>query len=927
MSGAAHPLARAGDDDDSSCLNCSATPLRHNVSDDACEPGSIGPYPYDSTLAYQSFPDERQPATEKEKLRAVSNKPVYSERPPKDDGDLKELPSPYRAKQSEDTPPSSRRRKVIRPDRAARALSIRHLTRKGTRCLRRRGIKRQLTSSLTRIRQQRPPRILGETRATTSFRIRSYLYTSQHTHAEGKLKRKRRRRSQLPSPSYLISLPEDNPWTGGREISRIRRHIIRSMWNQDVARSELGSRRILQDPNLVEKQIKFRARTLYPFARIENTWRLWFRNLFGPNQALRNRIYNSARSLNRATKGAQWVIHHIQAKQKSVNPRVEWARLPRPLKRDYWPHAMLRCILSSPEDSLAFLDACLPMTYPSYSILGDSLFLIRHVHKKKIREDPLLRRQFQVFVELLFDVTKWPLEGFRDRHISLILEYTSESQTRFMFDRIQERGLRGSSNSWLRFMGRFTRSHDVSYALAALRKVVRVPQDLSHPAIMKKCTDLLGIDYVTKAGNTSNFKILPEMLVLGIPPNQITYNVAIENAFRSGYPRVGWDLFQFLRDNDLPRDSFTYVSLLKEAIRQQDMEKISGVFMEVFSRKYFEMSEILLAYSLHVFRVLYKIQQGPTSYWGESYPQQLALYSSRRNLVALSKLGIYRDGDLREDLPDSSGPALSVLVQTWLMNQTDSTLIRDFYERFVLLIHQEPTVSALAETDHVFNTIIALLSRDNLCVSSCFDVVQDMLHSNNSRFAKPSPTTWGILMAALVRNKHFKAARTISHSLPNEVWESIKFRRRIARHALPSYSSYSHFLDSAELVNDLDKTMWEKELDVMARLQNMPNVTGIDDLVYRLTNPDLTKSSLQLSTDDVLPEYVLKDKTFDDNSVAHGPSDPVANNGDLLTDYATKSENKTPAFAGSSDLAKAVRCHFDRPIAVVKRIFKRSPVY
>lgn len=606
---------------------------------------------------------------------------------------------------------------------------------------------------------------------------------NKRTRQTMRLRRMLLRKKMLRRRTASIRLPAYNPWTQERllEEDNKRKLIIRNVHN--IAR-RLENRKgvyLKIDPEVIEDEVARRKSSLYPYTRHHFNWYFWFRRLVVPSRH-RDPTWTSTKLKLAKRLGALWIENCIGSKDFSLRTINDWPAFPLRAKRKMWPSAMLQCLMTSAQVSLTFLENTLPASYPSFEMLTDSLWAIKRLYPEELVLNRQLQAKFDCLMQHLFDFRSWPFEGLSEQRLGLILEHTSPEQTSATYSRIVEKKLRHFPSTMLRLMDKFTEAGDVEKSLEALyfyskkrtHDAVR-EKHMSTPHVLKRCTNLLRLDFVKKQGNSQNFKILTAMLEMGINPDQILYNVVMDNAFKNDVSDVGWDVFRFLKENNLPRDSYSYVALLKDGVRHQNATKITELLTEVFSDSDLEVSDHLLSYILHVVRRLYWLRGDYDP--AVCYSTMLAVYSRYRNLVPLLKLGMH-DGmsQYHERMP--SRQTLGVLFVTFILSRKSSGIVRSAYHLFRHLLHmRDAHARMLAETDHIYNAFISRLGQHHRGLPECVGIVRDMLQRPEAAHIRPTHKTYEVLISACIKHGEIETAEQIRLVMRSQGLEETTFIR------------------------------------------------------------------------------------------------------------------------------------------------------
>ena len=520
----------------------------------------------------------------------------------------------------------------------------------------------------------------------------------------------------------------------------------------------------------------------------------WRRNFWPIFQRVQGNILDPELSQN----GRIWTEQLLQ--NANVNASIirrRWLNLPPRARADRWPTIMLFCLTHSAESSLLLLQNLTGRPHPPYKMRMDCLLYLKRDRWSEIVADSELLALFRTLISRERAFGRWFRSGcgILPRHLDVHLEEVSLDEGRKMFDEMGTRLGPFYERVLLRFMDFFTAGGDIDLSLKMLRILRTVNPDKfesSRDEVLPRCTNLLKLDSIEEHDSSQNFRILPQLLEIGIRPNVIIHNIVMKNAFQAAVSGVGWDLFRFLQEQGFPTDQRTYLALLMDSFARRDVERVNEIFSAIHQDKDLAHDPFILTYTVDIVRLIYTYQKKATS--TEIFSHMLAMYSRAFSAAPLLRLGIVKDSDLISydlELPEPDSVTLAFMLRSWILVQKGSHTVEQLWFRIQQLLSEgELSTLAMVQHDVLYNGLILFFSRKAGTLPRCLSIVEQMA---NSRHCEPTSKIWGTLMLAFMKHRQYQAAEKVRLMMVDrglrpdgEVWKLINQRHplsELARHA------------------------------------------------------------------------------------------------------------------------------------------------
>jgi pentatricopeptide repeat protein len=490
--------------------------------------------------------------------------------------------------------------------------------------------------------------------------------------------------------------------------------------------------------------------------------------------------------------------------------REAWETLDKPAKAAHWKRLSLWLLQNLPNLALEFLLVTSQSAdKPLFVMLSDCFLYLDKLHAGELRH---WQKGDHTYVSVLLtclDPNNWPIAHLPQKGVRLYLKKAGREELYHAWTIVDERRNHIESETWLCFMRRFTEFGDIYKSLEALELVRRRGQKnllMDSEGVMRHCCKLLLLDSVRDTPNGRNFYILPKLLSqMGVRPDRDMMNIVLSNAFKTGDPQVGFDMFRHMKRQSLEPDSFTYLTLLSDAVARGDRERVQSLIQDIRSRE-LEKNPWIASKIFHAHFTFNAKHHDPDADPNGVFYSLLDMYNQLHDITPLKELSIlppeYTPPPGGENLPPSV-IALYLMIATYLRCQKRIPHAHRVYTKFRTLVSQNhPAIAPLASTDHTYNEFLVAFRDDPRGLQPAVRLVEDMLHFSNEDEelkdgvivrAKPSIRTWTILMSAFTFNKQPLAAE--------------KVREMMAKHGA-----------------EYNMVTWNTVINTYANAQNVPEV-------------------------------------------------------------------------------------------------------
>ncbi|KLJ07029.1 hypothetical protein EMPG_17483 [Blastomyces silverae] len=632
------------------------------------------------------------------------------------------------------------------------------------------------------------------------------------------------------------------------------RSTFRELINKTIASTARKTRRHLI-PSQYHYEYSVRSKCLYIETLIHPDWNENFGVVFshkvrGENMAT---VWDKLK-LDHEEEALEWLTAVDWTAEDPTHLARKWSRLHRQQKETLWPPIALWLLLNSPRASLAFLLATDVFPAPPFSMVAKCFLYLDAFHHGELTRDERSKQYYHEALRTCLNPDKWPVLKAYERGIRLFLKRSAPEDLNKALSTIIDRRIFIGFETATYLMDLFTKQQDIPRALSSLGLITDTPnytRFLSDPRVQQRCCKLLTLDYVIEENDERYFRILPEILRIGVPLNQPMLNIIYRNALKQKVPASVPHVLHEMGEKGIPPDSYTYISLLDDAVSRRDLQHLDVIIREISSQESLRKNPFITSKLLHVFYSLDRVN--PDEGWGDAdvFGRMLNIYSAAHDIQPLVDLGIVRVDEFpleereRSGNPPPSSHALVIMIAAFLRMQNARRVINSTFDRFISFRDQgHESFGPLAESDYIYNVFLQEFARRHSgrmvnCVRVLDKMLQPLpptavLRSQNNRQleqAKPTVQTWTIILTAFIRDRHPNAIEKIRNTMQEQ---GLKFNEVTWNVAVAGFSTMQMVDATANAVNAMMKEGWaldEYTLNSMGWIQDRDRLLALVDNV------------------------------------------------------------------------------------------------
>lgn len=545
---------------------------------------------------------------------------------------------------------------------------------------------------------------------------------------------------------------------------------------QDEAR-KLG---LKLDKRQLDRELKLRSLSLYSWSTIHSKWRRTFflhwenkrdkRELdeqFWGNMPVKEHEVRS------------WVTEIVPTPNtKATYMSLTWQKLPRTEKARRWPFIIQWLLRRSPAHALRFLHATNCQPRPAFSMVADCFRYLEAFHHDELTADPESKSYYYWVLFACLRPENWPM-AIKYGGLQVFIERSNHSTLSRAFAEICHWEIRVSSDTLLCFMDSFAKFNDVENAIQALHLALRQkPQpDQNSKIFQSRLCNLLKLDEVVDTDGVRNFKILPRVLQLKVTLGRDMMNLILSNVMKTGDSKMVLEFSDYMKGQGFHFDSYTYASLIKDALARHDVEQLNNIFRDLDENEEVRKDPYVTSQVLHALFSLSRKDKDPGKSHSDTFNRMLDIYSRAHDVTPLRDLGIVDSNwyaNSRESVTPPSMPSLALIIAAYLRKLQDPELGSATFNRFQELVKQgNEHFGPLAEFDYIYNAFLMSFVRSSRTMPDCVKVVEQMLqhlpptavleNEGNRQIhqAKPTVRTWTILLSAYMFRGEIQAAEKI----------------------------------------------------------------------------------------------------------------------------------------------------------------------
>lgn len=518
--------------------------------------------------------------------------------------------------------------------------------------------------------------------------------------------------------------------------------------------------------------IEFEKRwnSIYPHSVIRPDWKENFQKFFKSKyHGMSNSdIWNSLK-VNKSTPMEE-TAEHFKTLQSG---EVFWRGLTSTQKATMWPDIAFWLMLNSPTDVLTFLESTHNWPYPPFRMASECFLFLDAFHYADLTLTLESKERYYRLMRDIIGPNNWPALSVSQRGIRVYLKHCDQDQLAKALAKGVNEEVYLSPTTLLYFMDRFIEYKDTENALRSLQLIPsRVNEwvTVRSVEIARRCAALLALDTTCETDGIRSFRLLPEILKVGLKPRREMMSIIIQNALKIGDPDMAWDIFNY---SETRPDSYTYLALLDDAATRGDSHRLETCYRLVSSNPAIRCEPHILSKTLHALFSLLENSSAGAEF--RVFNAMLQVYCQGHDPQPLKDLGIIEPAQ-EQDLPQhSSTPpppsphSLVIIISAYLRLYKNTTRAIELYHLFCELVRQgHDPIGRLAETDHIYNAFLTAIQGDERMIDEAIAIVRNMytpLPSDTARLgensrpiqqAAPTAITWHILLTMVMFHRRLE---------------------------------------------------------------------------------------------------------------------------------------------------------------------------
>ncbi|CAG8037120.1 unnamed protein product [Penicillium salamii] len=463
-----------------------------------------------------------------------------------------------------------------------------------------------------------------------------------------------------------------------------------------------------------------------------------------------------------------------------------WEDLNRPTKAWAWQRLAIWLLQNAPEKALDFLIVTTkPLHKPDANMVSDCfIYLDRFYYHDWLRGWSSDTHTYATAIADCMQPEDWPIINPPQRGLRLYIRRTDSARAVKAFRLVNERGITMEAQTLLCFMNKFTHQKNVELALKALGSIPRINHPdftMASSGVLRHCCKLLTLDSVEDTAEGRNFRILPRLLNMNVQPDRDMMNLVLANAYKTGDPQLGADMLDFMQRHHHVFDSYTYVTLLTDAVARGDHSRVDELTREIETQEQFNENPYIFSKLMHAHYTFTAKHLDPESDPAGVFYSMLEMYNKLHDISPLKALFIVPSHytppvtGLQNKIPPSR-VALFLMISTFFRCKNKHTQAHRIYDQFRELVRMgDPSIAPLVETDHVYNEFLIAFRKSPLSLRSSVRLVEDMLDTSTLpthtttgvplKHVAPSKHTWTILLSAFNYNGQPDAAEKVKEMM------------------------------------------------------------------------------------------------------------------------------------------------------------------
>lgn len=535
-----------------------------------------------------------------------------------------------------------------------------------------------------------------------------------------------------------------------------------------VRRAELALRK---QGRFITKQafdhdIKIRLSTMFSVEGVPKVWISYFNYLFQCKQEGKMDSWHPPPVIDTGTHQ----LFNLLREKGLESFRERWEVYGERAKYRQWPLVALHILSTCPSLMPDFLIGTDCAPYPPFAMVSDCMVYMHLFHKEvdyNARKAAILR---------CMDPDRWPVVNLPQRGVRLYAMTAGKENAYRAMEIMRSRDSQVSAYTLLAFMNVCTQAGDVDKALECLRAIALVEDrqglSMNSESILRHCCKLLQLDEVVDENGVRNFKILPQILKLGVTPCLEMMNVVLSNAFKTGDPHLGLDMLDYMKEQGMEFSSYTYNILLTDAVARQDRDRVDALLHEINLHPELKDNRFIASKVFHSHYVFGAKDAYRSDNPGRHLMDMLDVYCRYYDPTPLKELGIIPERFNTMDIPAEEQPStiiLMIMIATYLRCNPRHVATMRLYKRFCELVAQRhPVIAPLVQHPQVYNEFIISFRPFGADLKDCVSIVEDMICAEPFEIndtvihpAKPNDYTWNTLMSVFVSHRDMEGVASV----------------------------------------------------------------------------------------------------------------------------------------------------------------------
>lgn len=458
-----------------------------------------------------------------------------------------------------------------------------------------------------------------------------------------------------------------------------------------------------------------------------------------------------------------------------------WNAMERPAKAGAWQRLAIWLLQNAPEKVLDFLIVTTKsLNKPDFNMVADCFLYLDKFYYDDCQNWRRGDDIYETAIAKCMDPRDWPIVNPSQKGLRLYIRRSDFSAVLRGFRLMNERGTTMSAETALGFMNKFIKLNNVELAFKALEFLPKIKDPdftMASQGVLRHCCKLLTLDTVEDRAGSRNFRILPRLLRMGVQPDRDMMNLVLANAFKTGDPLLGADILQFMQNHNHEFDSYTYLTLLTDAVARGDNQRVDELTGEVEMQEHLKHNPFIFSKLFHAHFTFTTTHMDPETDPAGVFYSMLEMYNKLHDISPLKELLLippqYKPPPTGLDPKTPPSPvALFLMIATFFRCKNRNLQVHRIYERFRELVKSgHPSIAPLVQSDHVYNEFLIAFRKSSHGLRSSVSLVEDMLDPSSVptqttdgkslKHTAPSPRTWTILLSAFNYNRQPHAAEKV----------------------------------------------------------------------------------------------------------------------------------------------------------------------